>query len=200
MAESEGLEATLVNAESVLARALVDLVYADTNWSAAKQALHTVRLYARQLRAGIAELDRSKTSANIDNARLHCRELRSLFVELNRSASIPFRCIEPSCSLLQSPRTTCWLSYLEALVAAPHGLEPVSNDPARIPAGESDQATGGARSSAQKRLAEHERLRPSLVRESIDLLTLILAYLLYYFVDVRLQIENLPAPLAWLPQ
>ena len=130
----------------------------------------------------------------LDRVRAYCRELRIVFLELNPSATVPFRCDEPSCALLRSPRTTCWLNHLEGVIAADRRLETFASSLTRAGAPTPDQANhrfNNIAFPAQEPSPTDARVRPFLPRQTIDLLALILAYLLYFHIDVQLQIVSL---------
>ena len=200
MVKSEGLEAVLVRAESALAGALIGSVDADATWTETKRLLDKILAYCRRLSADLAELSHSESTTDLGNARFHCRELRAVFLELNRSASIPFHCLDSSCSFLGSPRSTCWLGEFHAVIEALRDLGTVSNDPIPIFPAELGQAKARLDDgfSTQQLLSVDAQPGPSLLRQTIDLFVLVLAYLAYFFVDVQLQIASLPVPISWL--
>ena len=138
---------------------------------------------------------RVETNANLDQARAHCRQLRVALGELNGTARIGFRCLELSCDLLFSPLTACWLDCLDGRIAVPPELETSSNCPFRISTPSPDQAIHrfNIRFSAQEPSPRDALARSSLPRQAIGLLALILAYLLYFHIDVQLQILSLPS-------
>jgi hypothetical protein len=199
--EQAGLDATLASAEAALARAVITAAADGVDWTATNRKLGIVRPYCRQLRAALAELDAAESTGNIDKARSYCRELRSIFIELNPAATIPFRCDQPSCSVLRSPRTTCWLVHLESAVETTRRAETLSDEPASAPPpsiAPAVQRSGGV-SVMQKRIRPSARASPSLLRQTVDLLLLIGAYLQYYFIDVQLQIMSLPYIFTFIP-
>jgi hypothetical protein len=157
-----------------------------------------VRTYCGQLCTALLELSRPESIASLDKARAYCRQLRTVFLELNRSASIPFHCLELSCALLGSPRTTCWLNYLEGAVAVASRLETSSNYLTSVTAPSPDQALHrfNTEFSAQEPIPGDTRARLSLIRQTVGFLALIMAYLLYFHVDVQLQILSLPSIFA----
>jgi hypothetical protein len=203
MAIQQEFDAALANAEAALARATIHSADTGANWANTRPKIDHVRLYCRQLRAALAEMDRSESAADGDTARAYCRELRAVFLELNRSAKIPFRCDQPSCSVLQSPRTTCWFGHLENMAAAPDSstdgpIEPAPA-PALAPAVSMHRAIPVSLPRGPIRAVAHAM--PSLVRETVAFAALIIAYLQYFFIDVQLQILSLPVLcLMSLPQ
>lgn len=192
------LGTTLASAEAALARAIVGSADAGASWSKTNLKLDYVRVYCRQLRAALADLGGSRSTANIDKARATCRELRVAFLELNPAATIPFRCDEASCSVLRSPPTTCWLDHLERLIAASRqlGARVDGQSAAPDPAPAKAPARSGAGSVALNPWPDAARTAASPLRQGIDLLALVLAYLFYYFADVQLQIATLPSNIS----
>ena len=139
--------------------------------------------------------DRVEAHANLDKARAHCRQLRAALVELNGPVRIGFRCLDLSCDLLFSLRTTCWLDCLDGRIAVPPELETSSNCPFRISTPSPDQAIHrfNIGFSALEPSRRDAVARLPLVRQTIGLLALILTYLLYFHIDVQLQILKLPS-------
>ena len=201
MFQREPLEVTLASAEAALTRAVIALVDVSASWSKTNSKLGSVRLYCRQLRGALVKLEHSDATENLDNARACCRELRAVFLELDPSAKIPFRCLDPSCLLLHSPRTTCWLNYLEDATVVAGRLETSSAGLNRVLPDSPDQAAPGFNVGfpAQERNTTAARASRSLLRQTIDLVVLVIAYLSYFFIDVELQILTLPTIFFWLP-
>jgi len=194
MARQVGFDAALASAESALAREVIDLIDVSADWAEANRKLGMVRPYCRQLRAAIVELDRSESAHTVEYARTFCRKLRTIFLELEPATTIPFHCDDSSCSLTRSPRTTCWLKHLEGMLAAHSLLETSANRPIPAPAASPAQAMeqSGARSSTKAPMRNGARAGPSVLRQAIGFLALILAYLKFYLIDVQLQIMTLP--------
>ena len=178
-----------------LARAVINFVDTSEDWAEANRKLNSVRPYCRQLRAALVELNRSDSADNANKARTHCRYIRAVFLEMDPSATIPFNCNEPSCSVLLSPRTTCWLDHLRGLLTEHHRSEHSSDDSIALPTLSVDGAAhpSDIEASAQELAASDMRTSPSMLRQSMGLFGLELAYFQYYFVDVQLQILNLPS-------
>jgi hypothetical protein len=199
--EQAGLDATLANAEAALARAAFNPADHGADWAAISRKLGIIRPYCRQLRAALAELDATESTDNIDTARSFCRELRAIFLELNPAATIPFRCDQPSCSVLRSPRTTCWVVHLESAIDTTRHAETLSDKPASTPPPSPAPAVQhyGANSANQEFIRPVARARPPLLRQTFDLLILVAAYLQYYFIDVQLQILSLPFIFTFIP-
>lgn len=179
----------------MLSRGATDSVDANRDRAAKSHELCKLRLYGRQVSAALAELDRSQSPDNVEDARRHCRELRLVLLELNPSATIPFHCDQPLCSVLRSPRTTCWIRHFQDLIQGPLALEPSANDAicARVP------LPAQIRQEPDRSHFRKEPDRPvvretlSDLRHAIELLGLELAYLQYYYFDVQLQILSLPS-------
>ena len=187
------LDAVLLSAKAASARAVIGSADREAGWAKTSLKLDYVRVYCRQLRAALADLDSPETTGNVDRARANCRELRMVLLELRPSAMIPFHCDQPSCLLLRSPRTTCWLDHLEGVIAAPHHSEAFANGAMSAPVRSRARSVrrSAAGSSERKPSSKDARASASLLRQSIDLLILVLAYLAYFFIDVQLQILTL---------
>ena len=198
--EKQKLYATLASAEAALARAVIQSAEAGASWIDTSRKLGMVRPYCRQLRSALIELDGAESANTIEKVRANCRELRAVFLELHRSARIPFRCDQPSCSVLRSPRTTCWIGFLDGLISVPGDLEITREKKADLPVQTPAPALQrSAAISAQAPLPGSQHSAPSLLRQAIDLLALVLAYLLYFFIDVQLQILMLPLIITFVP-
>lgn len=202
VSKQEGLEVSLVRMESTLASSRIDSVDGNASWIQTRYLIGKIRVYCSQLHPALAELSRSESTAAPDQVRTPCREMRAAYLELDRSAKIPFHCLDSSCPLLSSPRTTCWLNHLKTLVAASRQLETAPKNPVQILAAAPAPATGHSNSSShtETRFAKRVRATRSLLQQTIELAVLVFAYLLYYFVDVYLQIVSLPPPVSWLGQ
>ena len=184
MTTREPLDVTLAKAEAAL----------DADSVQGSHKLVRVRAYCHQLRAAIVELDNAQTAGNADKARAYCRDLRTACCELNPSATLPFHCLEASCDLLRSPRTTCWLGFIEGMTAATRQLEAsayLTTAPAAAPPHAVRRPD--IETSAQKPVLKKARAEPSLLRQTVGFLSLNLAYLAYFHVDVQLQIMMLPS-------
>ena len=175
MIKREELEAALAKAEAerehleaVLARAEAALV--NTATDAAK-----------------IDANRADASANLDRARADCVRARAALREYARS----------------KPKTT---SHERGFVQAheiPDEPMPVSAPKARAgsaptPIDKQGTGLGGKKSTSSLRPRNLIRrvdsafARSQLLRQTVGLLALALAYLQYYFFDVQLQIMNLP--------
>lgn len=195
MSKREELDARLSIAEAALAGAEIGSPDVGSGWTKANPTLNHLRVYCHQLRAVLAELDSSESTGNIDKARAYCRQLRTVLLELNSSATIPFRCDAPTCAVLRSPRTACWLDHLERVIATPHSLDTSSNNPIAVRAPAPDHAVHrSVRDFSAQTLSSNDALAIlKLLRQAIGLLAVILAYLLYFHTDVQLQILSLPS-------
>lgn len=163
--------------------------------AATNPLLYRVRLYCRELHAALIDLRRTKSAADLDKAQDHCRKVRAALLDVDRSAVIPFRCMDPSCSLLSAPRTACWLSVLERALAPPSGSSACDEGAIDAPAAAFPGDRAGRDSSAAAPLAGEPGAAAKilLVRQSVGFLALVAAYLLYFHIDVQLQILQLPA-------
>jgi hypothetical protein len=178
--------------EATLARKALGPVDSDGVATRADFHFQHLRAYCERLRTALSGAD---ASDNIDKARSICRELRSAFLELNLGVTIPFRCLEPSCMLIQLPRTTCWIDHLEVAIAA-RGLTRASpRAPTGAPAPALGQTTAAetTESRAQERGRGDGLTGSLLLRQTVGFVALILAYLAFFHVDVQLQIVSLPA-------
>ena len=198
--EKEKLYDALASAEAALVRTVIKSAEVGASWADTSRKLGLVRPYCRQLRSALIELDSAESAKAIENVRANCRELRAVFLELDRSAKIPFRCDQPSCSVLRLPRTTCWISFLDGLISLPGDLEIAPDEKADLPVQKPvPDLQRSAATSAQRLLPGTQRSAPSLLRQTVDLLALVLAYLFYFFVDVQLQILMLPLIITVVP-
>jgi hypothetical protein len=194
VANREHLDVVLASAEAALARAAINPVDASAGWAETNLKLENVRTCCRQLRAALVELNRTESTANLDEARAYCRQLRAVLLELDHSASIPFHCMDLSCTLLLSPRTTCWLNCLDGAVALARHAEASADDLIAVPMPSPGLAIHPCNNgfSVQETNSGDSRISPSLLRQTIGFLALLFAYLNYYFIDVQLEILNLP--------
>lgn len=191
MSKREELEARLSIVEASIDGAEFGSPDLSTGWTTTNPKLGYLRVYCRDLRAALVELDASESIVNTDKARGYCRELRAVLLELNTSATLPFRCDQPSCAVLRSPRTACWLIFLEGIVGAPRQLETSSDSSDGVRAPVPGEAVLRPDPSAQETRPEAAHAGLPLLRQAISLLALVLAYLLYFHIDVRLQILKL---------
>jgi len=191
--ERNELDAVLAVAEDALAREIIRTADVGEEWGAVQRRIEMIRPHARQLRVALARLDESRTDENKDAARTHCREFRLVLRELNPSVTIEFRCDQPTCSLIESPRTTCWKKTLEQMLPNPF--------PERLAFAPETIATASGQASPEPGVAVRtpqaipgfDRAKPPLLRQAFDLLALVAAYLQYFFIDVYLQIACLPS-------
>ncbi|MBE0624397.1 MAG: hypothetical protein IH606_06245 [Burkholderiales bacterium] len=117
MTKTGALDAILDTAEVDLSSSAISSIDVNAGCDATTPNLDRVRPYCRELRASLGELDKLDCADNVETARANCRDLRTVLIALNPSATIPFHCDAPTCSLFHSPRTTCWGDDLEALIA-----------------------------------------------------------------------------------
>jgi hypothetical protein len=175
VAKQEELEAALAKAEAERERLEATLVKA-------KAALvNTVTNAAR------IDSDRAEANAKVDLARGYCRQLRAALAELNRSGS--------EARSRESIGTHIGQFEAVSKPAAATGLPPVKSGEHAVRAenkGLADQS--GGRQPIPRFSRAHAR--STLLRQSIGLLALTLAYLQYYYFDVQLQIVNLPSVLV----
>lgn len=137
---------------------------------------------------------RTEADAEVVKARAHCRWLRAALVELNRSESIAG----------SGERTDTRIKQLEdASKRSATASRPSRQPSEHTVRGENKRSRNGSRQgkpirrfnigfSAQEPSPGDALARPPLLRQSSGLLALTLAYLLYFHVDVQLQILSLP--------
>ena len=192
MSEDRELDAVLATAEDALAREVIRKADIGEAWAAVHRRIERVRPYCRQLRVSLAKLDASRTVENTVAARSHCRDLRIVIRELNLSAKIEFHCEEATCSLLETPRTTCWKATLKDMLPNPL-LEQLAFGTDAHRAGP-DPVMSQSVPAAVVRIDKPKAIGvpPSLLRQTVDLAALVASYLQYYFIDVYLQIVCLP--------
>ena len=132
------------------------------------------------LKAAKADGNRAEANAKLDKARAYCRQLRAALVELNRSDSTEAAKREASAS----PPSTQLSEH------SVHGENKTAQD-------ESGQRKPIPRFnvgfSAQEPSPRDAPARPPILRQTIGLLALTLTYLLYFHIDVQLQIVMLPS-------
>lgn len=187
------LTAALTHAEAALADRLIALAKSGAIRSATLQRLDVLCIYFRQLRDALVELSDSALANKVETPRTRCRAVRAVLLELNPLAAIPFHCLEPSCPLLSSPRTTCWRNQLEGVIAAPGLLEM----PAINSTGAANLATEQAIPHPKAGLFARSLIprgaiaTKQIARHTVGLSALVLAYLTYFHVDVQLQIVSI---------
>jgi hypothetical protein len=189
------LDAALVLAGAGFAEGIPGAIRQGARSVVTNPHLYRARLYCRDLHAALTSLHRSESVADRDRALDCCRRVRGALLEIDRNAAIPFRCLDPSCSLLGTPRTTCWLGVLERALAAPPGLETSQERAVAALTGESDQgkAPSGRSASGRPFSRAGAASDPQVVRQGIGFLALVSAYLLFFHIDVQLQILTLPS-------
>ena len=195
MRDSRELQTTLSRAEAALARAEAKSATVGASRTGPDLKLDYIRVYLRRLLAALSEPDGSSPTGSIDTAHANCREMRTGLLALNPSATIPFHCLEPSCPILRSPRSTCWLGHLDEVIAARSLPETASGSSAEMPRPAPRHAIHRPETPIPARAHGLNRAMASspLVRQSIGLLALVLAYLAYFHIDVQLQIVMLPS-------
>ncbi|TSA15008.1 MAG: hypothetical protein D4R74_07275 [Betaproteobacteria bacterium] len=171
LAEAEAtrklLEDALAKAEAALVNTLADTYKLDAN--------------------------RVEAAAKLDKARARCRQLHAALAESNLHESITRSRERMANPIKQS-------DALEEREAAANALS--------LPPGEPSVGSKNARPEPRRRKSIHRpriefpeleplpqvpRTRPYLLRQTIGFLSLVLAYLAYFHIDVQLQILNLPS-------
>ena len=191
----ERFDVVLALAGADLGVAVPAVIKPVTGPAATNPHLYRVRVYCRELRAALIDLRQSKSAADLDKAQDYCRRVRAALLDLDRSAVIPFRCMDPSCTLLVPPRTACWLGVLERALAPPAVSSASCAAAVNAPAAAFPGDVVGHDNSAAAPLpgVAGAAAKILLVRQSIGFLALVAAYLLYFHIDIQLQILQLPA-------
>ena len=162
----EELEAALATAEAALAKAALDAYTAGGNQAEANASMDKARAYCLQVRAELKKLRRTEPITTSDE-----------------TGHIPTGQPAKIADTLHSARP--------GPIANPAvpGESSGSYDPSR-------QRNPGKRFDigfpAQGLSRDDVRARPPLLRQTIQLSVLVLAYLGYYFIEVQLQILTLP--------
>ena len=176
MSKREELEAALAEAEAALADA--------TNYAAKVGG------------------DRAETNANLDKVRAHCRQVRTALVNLKLSESTDW----------SGEWIDTLIKQLEEVSVRGASAGPSSRQlDTHVVRGDNKRPHDESRRRkpihrfgfgfSKKEPSPGDALeRPSLPRQAIGLLALILAYLLYFHIDVQLQILSLPSIFAWALQ
>lgn len=183
MTKREALEAALSQAEAARE-------YLEADLAKAKAALVNTVTDASKIDANSAE-----ANAKVDKARARCRQLRAALVEMDHSEGIT-RSRERLDTLIKQSEE---LSKREATASTPsiqsrdHALR-----------GETKRSQDESRKrkpihrfkirfSGQEPSPRDVLARSRLIYQTIELLALILTYLLYFHIDVQLQILRLPS-------
>ena len=147
------------------------------------------------INAAKVDAHRLEANAHLDKARAYCRQVRAALVKLNRSESIDW--------------SGEWIDTLIKQLGEVSKRRATASPPSRqlsehAVRGENKRSQDESRRrksihrfnigfSAQEPSSRDALARPPLLRQTIGLLALILAYLLYFHVDVQLQIVSLPS-------
>jgi hypothetical protein len=141
--------------------------------------------------------DRVEANANLDKARAYCRQVRGALVELNHTESM-------ACSGEHIDARTKLLEEVSKQGATATASPPSRQLSEHVVRGENKRSHDESRQrkpihrldigfSAREPGPGDTLARPPLVRQTIGLSALILAYLLYFHIDVQLQIMSLPS-------
>jgi hypothetical protein len=172
----EELEAALAKAEAALAKAVIN--------------------------AGKVDSDRAEANAKLDNARAHCRRAHMALIELDDSELIAW-----SRKWINTPIKQSGKDSKRSASASPPS-RPSSEHPVHGENKRSQDESGPRKAihrinvgfSAREPKPGDARARPSLLRQTVGLFALILTYVLYFHVDVQLQIVSLPSIFVWTLQ
>jgi hypothetical protein len=168
----ENLEAALAQAEAERERLEAALIEAEA-------ALVTTVTDAAKIDA-----NRTETSANVEKARARCRQLRAALLERGYTEFIR--------------RSHSGISTLLSQSEEPSTGGAAADSPSRQSGGqavrgERNNSPGEPRRRKQARHIKDVFAASPRVRETIGLLSLVSAYLQYYYFDIQLQIMSLPS-------
>ncbi len=192
------LEAALARAETALTYAVANSAHVGAGWIGESAVLDKARVSCSRLHAALVERKRSESNTSFDEVHGRCRDMRDAVLELNPSASLPLACfLNMPCELSSTPPAVCWLEVLEDAIPAHTQKDTAPKRPVRAPTSSAKQAVRQSDHGSSLRVAQPRvkatHADPSLRRHAIGLLALILAYLVYFHVDVQLQILSLPS-------
>lgn len=169
---------------TALAQAEAAREYLEARYAEAKAALVTTVTDASKI-----DTNRADAEAKVEKARARCRELRAV---------------------LADPRQLEFITRSRERLVTPAGqpgylpkgessAKPVSVPP-RQQAPSSKNAEAAVEPSPRKRSKRFGKayVAPPRIREAIGLLALTLAYLHYYYLDVQLQILELPSVMVFV--
>lgn len=177
--------------EADLAKAEVHREYLEAALAEAKAALLNTVTDASKIDANRAEVN-----AKVDKARARCRQLRAALVELDHAGESITRSREQMDTLIRQSEELA----KQELTASPPSLP--SREHAVRGENEGSQDESGKRKPVHRSkigLSEKEPgpkdalARSTLIRQTIELFCLVFAYLLYFHIDVQLQIVTLPS-------
>src|SRR3972149_5185669 len=163
--------------EADLAKAEAHREYLEAALAEAKAALLNTVTDASKIDA-----NRDEVNAKVDKARARCRQLRAALVELDHAGEFETRSRERMGTLIRQSEE---LSKQE-LTASPPSIR--SRDHAVRGENRGSQDESGKEPSPKDALA-----RSTLIRQTIEFFFLVFAYLLYFHIDVQLQIVTLPS-------
>ena len=179
----EELEAALAQTEA--AREVLEVAFAE-----AKAALLNTVTDASKIDANQAE-----ASAKVDKARARCRELRAALVKLDHSTIITRSrerkdTVSKQSEELSTQKVTAPLLSVQSRDQALRGENRRSQDESR-----KGKLVDRFKINflGQEPYPRDALERIALIRRTIELLGLVLAYLLYFHADVQLQIVSLPS-------
>lgn len=172
MTKREELEAALAKAEAALADAVISASTVDADRAEANANLEKARAYCRRVRAALIELNRSKPTARSGE------EIDILIRQLLEVSKLMAGARSPSRQLSEHPV---------------RGKNNRSQDESR----RQEPVHGFNIGFLAHELSPRDALaRQSLIRQTIGLSALTLAFLQYYYFDVQLQILSLPSNFA----
>ena len=179
----EELESALAEAEAARARLETALARAEA------------ALFSSVTDASKIDANRADTAAKVEKARARCRQLHAALVgpgdsevmtRSRRRMRAPIKPLEG----VSQPSLAPSLPSIPSIEQTVGGGNAIKQDELRQqePIQRSD-----VRSSVQESPTGDVRANRQLLRQTIGLLALVLAYLAYFHVDIQLQIVNLPS-------
>ncbi len=128
--------------------------------------------------------NRAEANANLDKTRAYCYRVRAALDELDRSAATAGANEQIDIPVKQSKEVS-----RQRAIATPPSLQPSRH----VDRGDNKRSQDESRRRKPvQRLDQSDVLKRSpLTRQAVGLLALVLAYLLYFHIDVQLQIMSL---------
>jgi chromosome segregation ATPase len=136
--------------------------------------------------AGKIDANWAEASVKVEKARARCRELRAALVKPGPSEFIRRSRERLDTLITQSDE----LSEQKATASAPSTI--LSE---HVVQGANKKTQDESRPRKQIRRLKNELVNSPLTRQTVGLLSLVLSYLLYFHIDVQLQIISLQSPL-----
>jgi len=168
----ENLEAALAQAETERERLEAALIEAEA------------ALVSTVTDAAKIDANRAETSANVEKARARCRQLRAALLERGYTEFI---------RRSHSGINTLFSQSREPSNRGAAAASPPQQSGGQAVRGERKNAPDETRQRKQASQVKDVFAASPRVRETIGLLSLVAAYLQYYYFDIQLQIMSLPS-------